>query len=423
MPSSEKANLQAHFNRQSQAEAPSSTPGDLPPAYENTVVSTNTSNSHPTSPSHLRARTRPRPNSAPINTPSQNPLKTLSRLSSLNLSSYGVRDAKLSDDHTTLTTSRDELATTQYALAKFIHDQAALPPKPVMVIRGTHASYGTHGGTAVDFELKLNLMGMLDLESDGPDFDGTGRSRLRVKAFPHQQQQAGSSSSSSQQGLGSTPTPTTTTTTATSSSSLSSSPLFKRSSSTNPNLNPLDCWIQKFTSHSSTKADNRSFTLTRVTLNMPRAILEGHVRTLIAATKYRGKVTVEFPVLHSTVTVERHNGNWFTNLLNITPTKTFDVVQSVWSIGGEPGQRETGDGELVEFAESDERGGERDDTADRNARAGLVAQEWWSEWQGAIWNAVLAGRHGWITVEDWLEASMGVRQKDKGKEWGVDYQG
>lgn len=408
MPSSEKATLQSHINRQSQADAASPTPRDLPPAYENTLVSANTSNSHPTSPSHPRSRSRA--NNPPINIPSQNPLKTLSRLSSLNLSSYGVRDAKLSDDHTTLTTSRPELATTQYALAKFIHDQAALPPKPVMVIKGTHASYSTHGGTAVDFELKLNLMGMLDVGSEGPDFEGTGRSRLRVKAFPHQQPQAGSSSSSSSQQQGS-------------SSGSTSSPIFKRTSSSNPNPNPLDAWIQKFTTHSSTKADNRSFTLTRVALNLPRAILEGHVRTLVAATKYRGKVTVEFPVLHSMVTVERHNGNWFTNLLNITPTRTFDVVQSVWSVGGEPGQREGGEGDGVEFGEGEGEGGsERDDTADRNARAGLVAQEWWSEWQGAIWNAVLAGRQGWVTVEDWLEASMGVRQKDKSKEWGVDHQ-
>jgi len=418
MPSSEKAKLQEYINRQNQAEA-APMPRDLPPAYENTLVPTNASNSQPTSSSHTRRRSRAN-NTPPINIPSQNPLTTLSRLSSLNLTSYGVRDAKLSDDHTTLTTSRPELSTTQYALAKFIHDQAALPPKPVMVIRGTHASYSVNGGAAVDFELKLNLMGMLDLGAEGPDYDGTGRSRLRVKAFPHQQQAGSSSSSaavassSSQQG-------------SSSSSGPASNPIFKRSSSSShANQNPLDAWIQKFTAHSSTKADNRSFTLSRVALNLPRAILEGHVRTLIAATKYRGKVTVEFPILHSKVTVERHNGNWFTNLLNITPTRAFDVVQSVWSIGGEPGQREGEDADLVEFAGCEETGegaSERDEVAERNARAGLVAQEWWSEWQGAIWNAVLGGRQGWVTVEDWLEASMGVRGKDKSKEWGVDHQG
>ena len=268
MPSSEKANLQAHINNQTR---------DLPPAYENTLVpNLNSNNPHPTTAitsSHsTRASTTTTNNhhqSQPnINIPSQNPLKTLSRLSVLNLSAYGVRDAKLSDDHTTLTTSKPELTSTQYALTKFIHDQAALPPKPVMIIRGTHSSYGSSGGAAVDFELKLNLMGMLDVDT-APDFDGTGRSRIRVKAF-----QPNATSSSSQQ---------------TCAKRLSE----HRTSSDEPN--PLDAWIRKFTQDDKAKADNRTFTLSRVTLNLPCAILEGHVRTLIAATKYRGKVTVEFP--------------------------------------------------------------------------------------------------------------------------------
>jgi hypothetical protein len=393
MPSSEKANLQAHLNNQ---------PRDLPPAYENTLVP-NSSNPHPTAITSSHSRASTANNSQPnINIPSQNPLKTLSRLSALNLSAYGVRDAKLSDDHTTLTTSKPELASTQYALTKFVHDQAALPPKPVMVIRGTHSSYGTSGGTALDFELKLNLMGMLDIDT-APDFDGTGRSRIRVKAFQP------NATSSSQQASGS-----------------GSKRSGDNRSSDEPN--PLDAWIRKFTQDDKAKADNRTFTLTRVALNLPCAILEGHVRTLIAATKYRGKVTVEFPLLHREVTVQRQNGNWFTNLLNITPTRKFDVVESVWTVGGvaEDGHRP---GQQRSFAGEGGSGGSRDaadgpeSDSDRNARAGLVAQEWWNEWQGAIWNTVLSGRQGWVTVEDWIEARMGIRQKDKGKEWGVDYQG
>ena len=134
------------------------------------------------------------------------------------------------------------------------------------------------------------------------------------------------------------------------------------------------------------------------------------------------------------MTVQRQNGNWFTNLLNITPTRKFDVVESVWTVGGVAEERSHRGQHQRSFAgeggsgagrdrDRDGDGPDSDSDSDRNARAGLVAQDWWNEWQGAIWNSILAGRHGWVTVEDWLEAKMGIRQKDKSKEWGVDYQG
>ncbi|KAK5062617.1 hypothetical protein LTR84_004690 [Exophiala bonariae] len=405
MPSSEKANLQAHLNNQNQNQ-----PRDLPPAYENTVLTTPTSRPNLTSGISNTSNTTLQPQHQPHNKlhiPSQNPLTTLSRLAAINLSAYGVRDAALSDDRTTLTTSKPELTSTQYALAKFIHDQASLPPKPLMVVRGTHASYSVNGGTAVDFELRLNLMGMLDLDT-APDFDGTGRSRIRVKAF---QPTSGSSStpqsSSSKRPGGSNSNRST-------------------SSQNDDDANPLDAWIRLFTEDSKTKADNRTFTLTRVALNLPCAILEGQVRTLIAATKYRGKVTVEFPLLHRHVVVQRQNGNWFTNLLNITPTRKFDVVESVWTVGGVGGDAQGGfageGGSSGGGGGSSGNGNGSDSEGERNGRAGLVAQEWWKEWQGAIWNAVLAGRKGWVTVEDYVEARMGIREKEKGREWGVDHQ-
>ena len=62
------------------------------------------------------------------------------------------------------------------------------------------------------------------------------------------------------------------------------------------------------------------------------------------------------------------------------------------------------------------------DGGDRTGLPALVAQAWWREWHFAIWNAVLAGKKGWVTVEDWIEAKMGVREKEREKEWGVDYE-
>jgi hypothetical protein len=40
----------------------------------------------------------------------------------------------------------------------------------------------------------------------------------------------------------------------------------------------------------------------------------------------------------------------------------------------------------------------------------------------AIRNGVLGGKKGWVTVEEWVEAKMGVREKEKSKDWGVDYE-
>lgn len=164
MPSSEKSNRHNTLN------APS-IPTDLPPSYENTILPI----------------TAPSPGpipSQPIAIPSQNPLSSLSRLSSISFTKYRVRDSKLSDDQTTLTTTSTDLASTQYALVKFIHEQARLPPKPLMVIKGTHLGSGVeHGQPVVDFELKFNLTSMLDLDGDEDTEARSERRRVRVKAF------------------------------------------------------------------------------------------------------------------------------------------------------------------------------------------------------------------------------------------------
>lgn len=135
------------------------------------------------------------------------------------------------------------------------------------------------------------------------------------------------------------------------------------------------------------------------------------VRTLVASTKYRGKLTVSFPVQYADVIVSRQGGNWFSNLLRLTPTKKYEVVEAVWDVAADGG-----------FA--GESGSTSDSSArERNGRAGLIAQEWWREWQYAIYNGVLTGRKGWVTVEDWMEAKMGVRVQERNRDWGVDYDG
>ncbi len=190
MPPTEKANLQNALDNTP------SIPADSPPSYEHIATPPVITASTPT-PSQPTT-------SIPLSIPSQNPLVCLSRLSSIPFTKYRVRDAKLSDDQSTLTTTSPELASTQYALLRFIHEQVLLPPKPLMVIKGTHLGSATQNyQPVVDFELKFNLTSMLDLVGDGDgdgatDRDKEVRRRIRVKPL---QSSSGSSSMSSSSPL------------------------------------------------------------------------------------------------------------------------------------------------------------------------------------------------------------------------------
>ncbi|EXJ91203.1 hypothetical protein A1O1_04312 [Capronia coronata CBS 617.96] len=378
MPPTEKASLQASAYS-------STTPQDLPPSYENIIL-----------PIHTPGPSTP---SLAVPIPSQNALEALSRLTAIDFPKYCVAESKLSEDLATVTTTKPELALTQYALVKFIHEQAALPPKPLMVIRGTHVSglagSAKYGEPTVDFELKINLTSLLEIDH-GAGLDASRSSnRIRVKPPEH------------------------------SSSSSSPKPASGSRSGRESTLSPLEQWVKKFCED---KAENRSFTIRRSANNLPTPILEGMVRTLIAATKYRGKVSVEFPVHHADVTVLRQSGNWFTNMLQLYRTKRYDVVESVWDVVGTNG-RSAGNGAFAGEGRSDAGatsplgGGEGSSTStEHNRRVALIAQEWWREWQSAIWNAVLARRQGWVTIEDWFEARMGVREKERTREWGIDHE-
>ncbi len=188
-----------------------------------------------------------------------------------------------------------------------------------------------------------------------------------------------------------------------------------------------------------------SFTLNRTTTTLPTSLLEGYIRNLLASTRYRGKLTISFPVQNASVTILRKSNNWFTNMLRLYPTKKYEVVNVDWAVVG------TSSNNLNHASDEDAAAGERagrpnlqrnntshsatsepgnPSDASTSSHAAepsphglpaLVAQAWWREWHFAIWNAVLSGKKGWVTVEDWIEAKMGVREKERGKEWGADY--
>lgn len=191
-------------NHNPESNFPDTQPQDLPPSYD--VI-------NPPIPSiSLPSITTSNTPSFPVL--SQNPLDAISRLTSIDLPKYcGVAQAKLSASHDILTTTKPELSTTQYALIRFLNEQASLPPKPLMLIQGSHTT--SSGTTQIDFDLTLNLMSLLDIDGPNTVTASDPSSRLHVEPFEP------------------------------SSSSTSSSP-FKRSSRGNQAMTPLEQWAKKF---------------------------------------------------------------------------------------------------------------------------------------------------------------------------------
>jgi hypothetical protein len=70
-------------------------------------------------------------------------------------SKYRVPDATLSKDQSTLTTTFAAFSSDPKALELFIREQAALPPRPLVRVTGTHTEMGQ---TKVDFDVRLNMM-------------------------------------------------------------------------------------------------------------------------------------------------------------------------------------------------------------------------------------------------------------------------
>jgi hypothetical protein len=325
------------------------TPSEAPPSYTPNNATT------PRATASSSRQTR-----APLN-----PLHELSRVANIPFQHYSIPGAKQSADGTTITTSHDQFLTRPDSLATLLTQQAALPPRPTLRITGTHKAAHTVGDVTTDFDLTLSLLTLLDLQST-PTGDPLG-SRLRFTTPPPRQP----------------------------SSQLFNNP--KRSSQTQQDTE-VKQWARHFCTNSA--SENRSFTLTRITLDFHPTItrlLEGHIRTLLASLKYRGKVDVSFPIENSTVTVHKQPGNWFVSMLRLYPEKKYEVAEAVWDIGDS-----TADG------------------GDDGAQGKREAERWWRAWEGVVRNAVLKKEKGKIGVEDWMGWKMGGDAPARVMEWGGD---
>lgn len=81
---------------------------------------------------------------------------------SIDFTSYCLPGGTFSDDQTTRTTTDPELTSSPPSLYAFLKEQIALPPKPVVRIKGTHIDYVySWGTTRTDFDLTLDVMPLI----------------------------------------------------------------------------------------------------------------------------------------------------------------------------------------------------------------------------------------------------------------------
>lgn len=260
---------------------------------------------------------------------------------------------ELSGNGTTITGKASYLSENAKALSDLVRSLASVPPKPQIHVTGTR-------GRQVDFALKMNLMSLLVPK------DASRRTEYLRLVKPDEQAYRGGYQ---------------------------------------PALKPdvpggsLEGWCRRFVADESSI---KTFALERVVSNLDTNWLEGQLRSLVAATGYRGVVNVQFPVTHARVVVQNPDrvNKFFTSVSALFMGKSrYEVAKSVWPFAdrksGEPGR------ECVVQSE----------------------RAWWEEWRGPIMSALTARRKGWVTNEDKLECIM--ESKGKGLptiDWGPDWE-
>ncbi|KAF4465583.1 hypothetical protein FALBO_7556 [Fusarium albosuccineum] len=159
----------------------------------------------------------------------------------------------------------------------------------------------------------------------------------------------------------------------------------------------LEEWCRRFVQD---PASVKLFSLDRVVANLDTAWIEGQLRSLVASLNYRGAVDVTFVVTHNRVVVQNPDkvNQFFTSVTSLFSGKNrYEVVKAVWPFAttknGEP-----------------------------NRRCVVQSEEiWWREWKDPIKYAISQKRHGWVTVEDKLEAVMEGKGHETGTiDWGPD---
>ena len=128
-----------------------------------------------------------RTTSSPTSPWNQQLLLATPGLPNVNVLAYLPANASLSSDQTTVTVRDEELVTVPAALVSFIFAQAALPPRPIVRIRGSVCGN-------VAFDLKIDMMRYFVPKSDEPawnyvkivdEHELAPRGESTVSAKPH----------------------------------------------------------------------------------------------------------------------------------------------------------------------------------------------------------------------------------------------
>ncbi|CAK7212456.1 hypothetical protein SBRCBS47491_001470 [Sporothrix bragantina] len=265
---------------------------------------------------------------------------------------------ELSLDKEAIKSSAPYLSATASALANLIRTQATIPPKPLIHIQGNR-------GSKVDFSVKANLMPLLLSEDPRRRMNYVrcvGRGELAMRGGNSKKPSAFPEVESNDAG------------------------------------SAIDAWCRRFVED---QASVKSFVFERQVANMDIGWLEGQIRSLVAATGYKGVVTVTFPVTHARVIVQNPDkvNKFFTSVATLfTGKSTYEVVKAVWPFATHK-------------------------SGDPNRKFAVQSEElWWKEWRDPIRYAVSTKRSGWVTNEDKLEALMeGVGRGITVVDWGSEY--
>jgi hypothetical protein len=126
---------------------------------------------------------------------------------------------------------------------------------------------------------------------------------------------------------------------------------------------------------------------------------------MLGELKYKGDVEVTFPIRVAKVRVMPSNTALDKFVGFFSKPRDYSALEVVWP-----------------YAAAPPAGPEHHDAGGNGDRGFLVRSEegLWYDWRPAFERAVLSGRQGWVTVEDLMEARMGLPgPKPSTMEWGV----
>lgn len=91
------------------------------------------------------------PSQLPAEASSVNPINLLPGLPNLAFAKYRIAESTLSKDQCVVTTTLSSLSSDPRALETFVREQAALPPRPHVMVTGVR-------GQTTDFNIKINML-------------------------------------------------------------------------------------------------------------------------------------------------------------------------------------------------------------------------------------------------------------------------